>query len=349
MNMANSQMKTPESSRRRFLRLLGRKAISGDPTSQFYLSVLYEGAHGSIRDAKKSAKWCLCAARSGDVQSQYRAARMLHKGFGVERSLGDALHWLESAAINGHLQAQYDVGLFYFLGVNGCDKCLTKARHYLTLAARRQHPEAVYYLGHMHCNGVGVPRNQSKAVIYYQRAAALGSLRAKCVLAFMYSHGQGVETDVELSARLYEEAASGGHLGAQFGLACHSLANQNYKDAKIWLSLASHNDITPAQAVYAKFLLDGPEEFRDKTQAFMWSLIIRAKQDGDLEALAVANVIFARLQLSLPRWEIDDATSRARDWLERRAQAPLDEETDWNNHIKTEIQFYENQKKRRSF
>lgn len=339
----------PASARQRFLRRLGRKALRGDSSAQFYLSVLYEGAHGFSRDSAKSAKWCLRAARGGDIQSQFRISRMLQKGFGLERNVAEALHWLESAAINGHLQAQYDIGLSYFLGVNGCSKSLLKARHYLNLAARRQHPDAIYYLGHMHWNGIGLPRNEKKAASFYQRASFLGSLRAKCVLAFMYAHGHGVEVDAKLSAQLYEEAASGGHLGAQFGLACHSLIHQNYKDANIWLSLASHNDITPAQAVYAKFLLDGPLEYRDQTQALMWSLVIREKNEADPEALAVANLVFARLCITLHQSEIDDATIRAFDWLERRAQEPLDEETDWNNHIRMEMQFYDKQKKRRSF
>jgi len=258
-----------------------------------------------------------------------------------------AWYWLESAAKAGHAQAQFDLALRYLLGVNGVRKSITNAKVFFEAAAKQDNHEAIYYLGYMHSNGIGFAQDDEEAAKYLMRSSNLGNLRAKCALAFMYSHGLGVEKDMERSFRLYHESADGGHLGAQFGLACLYLMTGKNKDAQVWLSLAAHNDITPAQAVYAKYLVDGPEPYRDKSQALKWCLVVKETPDPDSDSLIVVSTLASRLENELSDYQRARASYLAQEWLAHRTTPPEIFERDWNLQIKSEMQFYEDKRKRR--
>jgi TPR repeat protein len=287
----------------------------------------------------------MLAAQNGDTLSQYRVSKMLESGhgFAAKQEIA-AWHWLEEAAKNGHVQALYDLGLRYFLGINGVSKSVIKAKVFFLEAAAREHPEAMYYLGHMHSIGIGFSQNNEVAARYFREASQRGSLRAKCALAFMHAHGQGCELNNEVSQQLYEEAAQGGHLGAQFGLACLSLSRSNYKDARIWLNLAAHNDVTPAQAVYAKFLADGPAEYRDKIQALMWCDVVLDTAEADSDSTLIVESIKERLVQIMPLWQRHEASRKAGCWLARRSEIPQTREIDWSIQVRLEMQYYESKK-----
>jgi TPR repeat protein len=53
------------------------------------------------------------------------------------------------------------------------------------------------YLGIHYYLGLGVPRNFSKALAWYERAAIAGDINAQHNLGLMYESGQGVERDFE--------------------------------------------------------------------------------------------------------------------------------------------------------
>lgn len=330
---------------REFLRRLGKRACAGDASAQAYLSIVYEDGRGLKRDAEKAALWCIRAAKSGDRQSQYRASRMLDIGRGFEKKHERAAwFWLEKAAQAGHVQAQFDLGQRFLLGVRGVRKSVSRAGQYFRAAAERDHAEANYYLGFMHSRGLGFPPDAGAAHSYLQCAAELGSLNAKCALAHMCAHGEGCEVDNDRSYRLYEQAAAGGHAGAPFGLACLCLTTQKYKDARIWLELAAHNGIVPAQAVLAKFLHHGPKAFADKPTALTWCFIVQESPDADEDSLDITRFCQAELERALTNEQWWQSFEDAHRWLEKRGRLPLVEETDWVARFRQEKLFYESKK-----
>ncbi|MBV9492410.1 MAG: SEL1-like repeat protein, partial [Verrucomicrobia bacterium] len=62
-------------------------------------------------------------------------------------------------------------------------------------SASTDNPEALFYLGRLHANGWGVPRDYAQARQWYEMAAAGGNADAMSILGFIYSIGRGVPQD----------------------------------------------------------------------------------------------------------------------------------------------------------
>ena len=70
-------------------------------------------------------------------------------------------------------------------------------------------PGALVRVGHYHRDGKhGFPRDQQRALAYYERAAARGSLDGLLEAAKAYRLGYGTPADAARAAELYEEAAT---------------------------------------------------------------------------------------------------------------------------------------------
>jgi len=69
--------------------------------------------------------------------------------------------------------------------------------------AERGDAEASLFLGYIHRNGVGVPRDEAQALQWYRRAAELGHAEAQYELGLMYELGIGVAADPGEAAMWY--------------------------------------------------------------------------------------------------------------------------------------------------
>jgi len=78
---------------------------------------------------------------------------------------------------------------------------------------------AVYRIGCCYRNGShGYPRDYTKALELYHRAAELGYSEAYCNIGYAYNNGQGVEMDKKKAKHNYELAAIGGNVSARYNL-----------------------------------------------------------------------------------------------------------------------------------
>jgi uncharacterized caspase-like protein len=68
-------------------------------------------------------------------------------------------------------------------------------------------PVAMVYVGEAYAKGYGGAPDYQSAALWFQRAADLGSARAKQNLGHLYERGLGVPIDVEKALNLYREAA----------------------------------------------------------------------------------------------------------------------------------------------
>ena len=88
---------------------------------------------------------------------------------------------------------------------------------------------AKYNLGVMYQHGLGVPRNDAKALLWYEKAALAGQVKAQFNLGLMYYQGQGTAQDFKQARYWLEKAAQQGYADAayQLGEMSHHEDNEN--------------------------------------------------------------------------------------------------------------------------
>ena len=98
-------------------------------------------------------------------------------------------------------------------------------------------------LGWMYKNGQGVPRDYTRAIKWYRKAAKQENASAQLNLGWMYDLGEGVSQDYAEAAKWYRLAAEQEIVTAQFNLALKygkgEGVTQNHMNAYILFSLAA--------------------------------------------------------------------------------------------------------------
>lgn len=147
--------------------------------AQFYLGLIYGDGQGVPADQQLARLWYEQAARGpagrpGDERfiaaAQFNLGAMYLHGRGVARDSARAKHWFKRAAAAGHGGAKYALASHYEeRGDYG------RARRYYEEAAAAGDPFAFYDLGRLYENGLGVARDQRRAVRHWRRGAALAT------------------------------------------------------------------------------------------------------------------------------------------------------------------------------
>jgi TPR repeat protein len=117
--------------------------------------------------------------------------------------------------------------------------------------AKRQHIDAMYQLGIMYRDGLGVERDLARALEWFEEAGEpnwkrehgkLGSREAQYQAGLMHLNGQGTERDPDEAADWFEDAATQGHAPAQLALARLLLKGEgvgrDYQEAYVWAGMA---------------------------------------------------------------------------------------------------------------
>jgi TPR repeat protein len=118
---------------------------------------------------------------------------MYEDGDGVEQSNEIAVYWFRKAAVLGDAPCQFCLGMHLKKKAGlGCEESLEGAWRFLTLAARQNHPRALYNLGVMHEHGLSAfpagrrhKRDYAKARELYAAAAGLGHTKVPLGLLFV--------------------------------------------------------------------------------------------------------------------------------------------------------------------
>lgn len=93
----------------------------------------------------------------------------------------------------------------------------------LATRAAEGNPAACYEYGHRLLTGHKAPQDKEQAIIWLQRAADKGNIRAAAALGACYTHALGTKPDSTLARKWYTIAAEAGHPHAQISLAEHYL------------------------------------------------------------------------------------------------------------------------------
>lgn len=157
-------------------------------------------------------------ALQGVPEAQHDMGALYVAGHGqVKRDLNRAVWWFNEAANNGVPNAIYNLGVLYHQGM-GVDKSLEKAISLYRRAASLGHAEAQYNLGIANIEGIGVPYNPGRAARFFESAALKGVVESAYNLGLIYENGLLGETRPDEALLWYKRAADAGSPEAQAAL-----------------------------------------------------------------------------------------------------------------------------------
>ncbi len=170
------------------------------------------------------------------------------------------------------------------------------ALQYATDDAEKGNAPAMTLLGELYANGLGVPRDDTKAADWYKLAAARGDRNAMFALAMFALAGRGGPRDREQSAKWLAAAAKLGHAEAAYDLALlyieGQLFPQDFKRAAELLRQAADAGSPQAQYALGTFYKDGRGVPKDMAEAVkLWAQATLADDtDAEVEyAIALYN------------------------------------------------------------
>ena len=148
-------------------------------------------------------------------------------------------------------------------------------------------PNAQYELAMRLFEGRGLPKDQSAAARWFERAASLGLAPAQYRLGAMYEKGIGVTRDPAAAKRWYLKAAEAGNARAAHNLAVMSAepgeGAPNYPEAVKWFRRAAELGVRDSQYNLAMLCARGLGVEKDLGQSWLWFAL--AAQQGDADAV----------------------------------------------------------------
>ncbi len=109
--------------------------------------------------------------------------------YAEQRQYDYASLWFRRAALQGDAFGQYGLATLYSQGL-GLPKDFTKAAEWYLKAARQGDAKAQYHLGTLYYNGAGVKKNVTKAINWFLKSAEAGEKRAEYYLKLISHRNQ---------------------------------------------------------------------------------------------------------------------------------------------------------------
>jgi hypothetical protein len=129
-------------------------------------------------------------AQAGDHAAQHEIATAFATGVGKDRDDQQAVAWYSKAANGGYAPAQFALGI-WAMGRKEPDAAVS----WLRKAAEQTNTSAMAFLGLIYRNGVGVPRDLSKAISLLRGSAEAGNVVGQVFFGQCYEDGEGVPKD----------------------------------------------------------------------------------------------------------------------------------------------------------
>ena len=139
-------------------------------------------------------------------------------------------------------KANFYIAECYFHGF-GTEKKYDLAFDNYSIAASKQHLEAIYKVGYCYEFSLGTNKDDAQMISRYTQAAKSGHKLAQYRLGLCYKNGRGVEQNISVAATYFLNSAKGGVVEAQReGGICFEQLNQPTASATLFLAAAEHND-----------------------------------------------------------------------------------------------------------
>ena len=137
-------------------------------------------------------------------------------------------------------------------------------------------PQDYEKIASMYFFGNGVPKDHSKALVYYRKAADLGSVKAQTCAGIMYYRGYGVSKDSTLAKKYLKPAADRGSIDAlcTLGWMCYNgdygLLTGKGKAFTYWLKSSRLGDTESQLYIATSYLGDSWGEEKSYRKAAFW-------------------------------------------------------------------------------
>ena len=141
------------------------------------LAVLFIVEIGSV-EADGLFDFQMKMAMKGNAEAQFKVGEMYETGFGVDENLQDAELWINKAASQGHETSEFKL-LYWDLEKNNLNIKNKSSFDALVSKAETENGQAMYYLGKMYANAVGVKKNTDEAMVWLNKAALQGVIEAE--------------------------------------------------------------------------------------------------------------------------------------------------------------------------
>lgn len=184
---------------------LVKSANQNNALAEYNLGMLYLEGDGIKKDSKEAYKWLSKAANKNDERAQFNLSLMYRNGDGVQVDQNKSIEWLRKAAENGHIKAMNDLATLYLNG-QGLNRNINNAKYWYLKSAKLGSSESAFSLGMIFISE-GKYEDALPSLIY---ASDLGNENAMYNLGLMYENGVGVKADNKISFSWYQKAVKNG-------------------------------------------------------------------------------------------------------------------------------------------
>lgn len=236
-------------------------------------------------------------AQSRAVQDAVKKVRSI---IGRKATIPDAenvVKTLDAAAAGGDAEAQASLGILYAKGI-GVEKNDKKALTLFQSSARLNDSLGQYELSISYWLGEGVARDPTRSLELLHQAAGQGEALAKYSLGVHYAAGQGVPQSYQEAFGWFLSAANQGLANGQEQVAVYYFkglgVSKNYDKALHYSRLAAEQGLAKAQAELGEMYENGYGVGQDQVLAYALYSLAAAK-DPSADNMDNRNRVKARL------------------------------------------------------
>lgn len=160
----------------------------GYAAADTYLGLYYCEGFGVSRNLEQGVAFFQKAAACGDALGLYELGKAYAEGFGVAQDIGKAAEAFRGAAERGNVNAMERLGDIHT--INAATAADGAHWYRKAVKAAPENGSVTYKLAVAYDRGIGVYRDQNRAIELYQKAADLGDGNALCVLGDLYCSQQ---------------------------------------------------------------------------------------------------------------------------------------------------------------
>ena len=173
-------------------------------------------------DEMKYIHYLLQSAECGDFEAQLKIGYYYYTGEFFQQDLDKAKYWFQLSADQGAARAQLLLALVQ-MDLGEAIQNPEVSLKYIKASAAKGNYEAVavlgdFYFDGLYFDGLMVDHDPLQAIIWYEKAAALGNEKGQYNTALSYKQGRGIKQDKVKAFHWYHKAAEKDHASAQFQL-----------------------------------------------------------------------------------------------------------------------------------
>ena len=187
---------------------------------------------------------------------------------------------LKALAEKGDARAQFQLANKFYYGEEVA-KDYVQSFEWASRSAAQDNPKAKYRLASLYLQGIGIAKDEDKAMALFKecaegirKLAEQNDAQAQSNLGWMYHTGQGVEQDFKEALKWFQEAADQGDAFAQLYLGVMHAngegVEKDFKEAVKWYQKAADQGIASAQYALGMMYFEGQGVEKDSKEVVKW-------------------------------------------------------------------------------